>query len=120
MGKTLTKSISLKNGHLDSSMILRYTGVVQASSVILPPIIHNSNIVIYCELSGHKTWHWAGYVRQIIAVPGIGNCNFFKSSRISLNRPTFFKLDTFTVGYKIEFEKADWIESLLIKLYEEA
>ena len=92
--------------------------MIQLSSIILPPTLYSSDIVIRCELLGHKTWHFAGYVKQVIAVPNIGDCVFFRSSKIFFNQPTLFKFEPFLQGYKIQMEKADWAKSLSIKIYE--
>jgi hypothetical protein len=66
------------------------------------------------------TWNWAGYFTQYLDIPLIGLARVDEKIDVSIKNPTLFIPKVFKPNYSLRFFRVDWIESLIITIFEAA
>jgi hypothetical protein len=66
------------------------------------------------------TWNWAGYFVQYLDIPEIGLARVDAKIDVSIKNPTLFIPKVFKPNYSLRFFRVDWIESLIITIFEDS
>jgi hypothetical protein len=67
-----------------------------------------------------STWNWAGYFIQYLDIPLVGLARVDEKIDVSIKNPTLFVPKVFKPNYSLRFFRVDWIESLIITIYEDS
>ncbi|MGL5936665.1 MAG: hypothetical protein ACRCZI_13710 [Cetobacterium sp.] len=73
------------------------------------------------EIAGYRpTWNWAGFFYQYLDITPIGLTRIDKKINVPIIEPVLFIPNIFQPNYQLKFIKADWINSLILTIYEDS
>jgi hypothetical protein len=66
------------------------------------------------------SWNWAGYFYQYLNIEPIGLTRIDKKISVSTKEAILFVPEIFKPSYTLKFIRADWIDSLILTVYEDS
>jgi len=66
------------------------------------------------------TWNYAGFFYQYVDIPVVGLSRIDLKIAISIRDPIIFIPQNLHLPYQLKFQKADWIDSLILTIYEDS
>jgi hypothetical protein len=93
--------------------------VRNSESFVIPNTFESEYLLVLAKcLNCRATWHKAGYLSHLIDVFPVGKTQIKDKKLILLNKPIIQSFSLFHLGYKLEFEFAEWINELILEIYE--
>jgi hypothetical protein len=93
--------------------------VRNSESFVIPITFKSEYLLVLAKcLNCRATWHKAGYLSHFIDIFPVGKTQIKEKKLILLNKPVIQSFSLFYLEYKLEFEFAEWIESLILEIYE--
>jgi hypothetical protein len=88
----------------------------------LVPETFNSRLAVkVAGVSGLRpTWNFAGFFYQMVDLPVIGLARIDKKIATSIRDPIIFIPEQTNLPYLIRYQKADWIDSLQLTIYQDS
>lgn len=82
----------------------------------------NSRLAVaVSSVSGLKpTWIFAGYFYQMVDIPVVGLSCIDKKIATSIRNPIIFTPQQTYLPYQLRYQKAEWIDSLILTIYEDS
>ncbi|MGL5940813.1 MAG: hypothetical protein ACRC2S_10545 [Waterburya sp.] len=65
------------------------------------------------------SWNWAGYFYQYLDIEPVGLTRIDRKINISTREAVLFVPEIFKPSYTLKFIRADWIDSLILTIYED-
>lgn len=95
--------------------------VVEDFQFLVPEEFNSRLAVKVSSVSGLRpTWNFAGYFYQMVNLPVIGLARIDKKIATSIRDPIIFIPDHTNLPYSIRYQKADWIDSLQLTIYQDS
>jgi hypothetical protein len=66
------------------------------------------------------TWNYAGFFYQYVDIPVLGLSRIESKIAISIRDPIIFIPQDLHLDYQLKFQKAEWIDSLTLTIYEDS
>jgi hypothetical protein len=66
------------------------------------------------------SWNWAGYFYQYLDIGPVGLTRIDRKINISTREAVLFVPEIFKPSYTLKFIRADWIDSLILTIYEDS
>lgn len=88
----------------------------------LLPLDFNSHLAIkVTAVSDLKpTWNYAGFFYQYVDIPALGLSRIEEKIAISIRDPIILIPKNLLLPYQLKFQKADWIDSLILTIYQDS
>lgn len=93
--------------------------VTNRESFLIPVTFKSEYLVILARcVKCRDTWHKAGYLSQHINTLPLKKVQVKSRKLILLNSPVIESFPLFQLGYQLRFDFVDWIEKLVLEVYE--
>lgn len=66
------------------------------------------------------TWNYAGFFYQYVDIPDLGLSRIDLKIAVSIRDPIIFIPQNLQLPYQLKFQRADWIDSLKLTIYEDS
>ncbi|NJL51407.1 MAG: hypothetical protein HC930_02880 [Hydrococcus sp. SU_1_0] len=94
--------------------------VVDDYQFLVPETFNSRLAVKVSGVSGLRpTWNFAGFFYQMVDLPVLGLARIDKKIATSIRDPIIFIPDQTNLPYLIRYQKADWIDSLQLTIYQD-
>lgn len=86
------------------------------------PISFISRLAIQVsDIAGYRpTWNWSGFFYQYLDIFPVGLTRINERIHVPIQEPVLFTPNIFQPNYRLKFIKADWINSLILTIYEDS
>lgn len=88
---------------------------------LLPPTFSSRlAVAVSAVFDLRPTWNYAGFFYQYVDIPLVGLSRIEQKISISVRDPIVFIPPNLQLPYQLKFQRADWIDSLIITIYEDS
>jgi hypothetical protein len=97
------------------------TWTITDFKTLLPATFDSRLAVVVSAVNDLRpTWNYAGFFYQMVDIPLVGLSRIELKTGISIQDPIIFIPQNLHLPYQLKFQKADWINSLILTLYEDS
>jgi hypothetical protein len=98
--------------------------IISSPETLLPTSFNSRLVIQVSEIAGYRpTWLWAGFFYQYLDLPFNVDGGLVRVSRkihVPIQDSLLFTPEKYQPDYQLKFIKVDWIDSLILTIYEDS